>query len=187
MRELKIDISKTNRGKYDVFNQISHDIGFLCPEYKFIKSQVIRDINKGLLPNISSFPFLFKNYCDDPFVDDTFYVAPDFSYKVFITRNFVPELNEFYNTSFSLLRNKEQETYRTIVESHIKYCNNLDHNRNLYVYYNAILNLPFINPECILDIFHKIKKSCININYNQFLIFLEYFRKTYLILYDIEN
>ena len=49
-------------------------------------------------------------------MDDTFYVAPDFSYKVFITRNFVPELNEFYNTSFSLLRNKEQETYRTIVE-----------------------------------------------------------------------
>ena len=38
-----------------------------------------------------------------------------------------------------------------------------------------------------MDIFHKIKKSCIENNYNQFLIFLEYFRKTYLIHYDIEN
>ena len=38
------------------------------------------------------------------------------SYQVFITRNFVPELNEFYTTSFSILRNKEQETYKTIFE-----------------------------------------------------------------------
>ncbi|ORY46692.1 hypothetical protein LY90DRAFT_509246 [Neocallimastix californiae] len=173
-----------------VFNQISQDIGFICPEFKSIKSQIIRDINKQLPPNISSFEeipekhylyitkqnenfmifknqnviifqspfqaFLFKKYCDDLFVDGTFYVAPDFSYQVFITRNFVPELNEFYTTSFSILRNKEQETYKTIFE-------------------------------VIKNIFHKIKKSCIEKNYNQFLIFLEYFRKTYLILYNIEN
>ena len=163
------------------------------------------------------------------------------SYQVFITRNFVPELNEFYTTSFSILRNKEQETYKTIFEViksncditkdngfspknlhcdferaisnaaiivfpdiNIRYCiwhykrslglhknkicyNEVNQNRDLYVYYNAILNLPFINPNYILDIFHKIKKSCIEKNYNQFLIFLEYFRKTYLILYNIEN
>ncbi|KAL6600895.1 hypothetical protein U3516DRAFT_802450 [Neocallimastix sp. 'constans'] len=173
-----------------VFNQISQDIGFICPEFKSIKSQIIRDINKQLPPNISSFEeipekhylyitkqnenfmifknqnviifqspfqaFLFKKYCYDLFVDGTFYVAPDFSYHVFITRNFVPELNEFYTTSFSILRNKEQETYKTIFE-------------------------------VLKNIFHKIKKSCIKKNYNQFLIFLEYFRKTYLILYNIEN
>ncbi|ORY81110.1 hypothetical protein LY90DRAFT_500205 [Neocallimastix californiae] len=258
-----------------VFNQISQDIGFICPEFKSIKSQIIRDINKQLPPNISSFEeipekhylyitkqnenfmifknrnviifqspfqaFLFKKYSDDLFVDGTFYIAPDFSYQIFITRNFVPELNEFYTTSFSILRNKEQETYKTIFEViksncnitkdngfapknlhcdferaisntaiivfpdiTIRYCiwhykqslrhhknkicyNEVNHNRDLYVYYNAILNLPFINPNYILDIFHKIKKSCIENNYNQFLIFLEYFRKTYLIHYDIEN
>ena len=60
--------------------------------------------------------FLFKKYCDNLFVDGTLYVAPYFSYQVFITRNFVPELNEFYTTSFSILRNKEQETYKTIFE-----------------------------------------------------------------------
>ena len=49
-------------------------------------------------------------------MNGTFYVAPDFSYQVFITRNFVPELNEFNTTSFSILRNKEQETYKTIFE-----------------------------------------------------------------------
>jgi len=49
-----------------------------------------------------------------------------------------------------------------------------------------MLNLSFINPNYIL-IFYKIKKSCIENNYNQFLIFFEYFRKLYLILYDTEN
>ena len=69
-----------------------------------------------------------------------------------------------------------------------KICHNeVNHNRDLYVYYNDILNLPFINPNYILDILHKIKKSCIKNSYIQFLIFLEYFRKIYLILYDIEN
>jgi len=38
-----------------VFNQISQDIGFICPEFKSIKSQIIKDINKQLPPNISSF------------------------------------------------------------------------------------------------------------------------------------
>ncbi|KAL6632442.1 hypothetical protein U3516DRAFT_531676, partial [Neocallimastix sp. 'constans'] len=57
----------------------------------------------------------------------------------------------------------------------------------IIIYYNAILNLPFINQNYIWDIFHKIKKSYIKNSYNQFLIFLEYFRKTYFILYDIEN
>ena len=41
-----------------------------------------------------------------------------------------------------------------------KICNNeVDYNRNLYVYYSAILNLSFINPTLyISDIFDKIKK-----------------------------
>ncbi|KAG4107106.1 hypothetical protein H8356DRAFT_921584, partial [Neocallimastix lanati (nom. inval.)] len=65
--------------------------------------------------------------------------------------------------------------------------NEVNHNRDLYVNYNAILNLFIIYLNYILNIFHKIKKSCIENNYNKFLIFLGYFRKAYLILYDIEN
>jgi len=51
-----------------------------------------------------------------------------------------------------------------------KICNNeVDYNRNLYVYYSAILNLSFINPTLyISDIFDKIKKSYIENNYIQF-------------------
>ena len=33
-------------------------------------------------------------------------------------------------------------------------------NNNIYVYYKAILNLPFINPNYIFDIYIKIKRTC---------------------------
>jgi len=42
--------------------------------------------------------------------------APIFSYQVFITRTYVTELNCFYTTSFSLLKNKKQTTYEILFE-----------------------------------------------------------------------
>ena len=47
-------------------------------------------------------------YNDDIFVNDTFYIAPKFSYQVFITRIYIKNLNSFYTTSFSILKIKEQ-------------------------------------------------------------------------------
>ncbi|KAG4097776.1 hypothetical protein H8356DRAFT_1330995 [Neocallimastix lanati (nom. inval.)] len=116
--------------------------------------------------------FLFKKYCDDLIVDGTFYVAPDFSYQVFITRNFVPELNKFYTTSFSKLRNKEHEIYKTIFkviksnsisnaaiivfqDINIRYCIwhykrslGLHKNKIYYIYYNKIRTQePYCNGE----------------------------------------
>ena len=38
-----------------------------------------------------------------------FIFAPIFSYQVFITRTYVTELNCFYTTSFSILKNKKQK------------------------------------------------------------------------------
>ena len=43
--------------------------------------------------------------------------------------------------------------------------------------YKAISNLPFINPECIFDIYVIIKIKSIKNNYCKFLKFLEYFIK----------
>ncbi|KAG4090673.1 hypothetical protein H8356DRAFT_1295509 [Neocallimastix lanati (nom. inval.)] len=50
----------------------------------------------------------------------------------------------------------------------------------------TISNLPFINPECIFDIYVIIKIKSIKNNYCQFLKFLEYFYKTYLVGYDMK-
>ena len=57
---------------------------------------------------------------------------------------------------------------------------------NIFIYYKAISNLPFINPECIFDIYVIIKIKSIKNNYCQFLKFLEYFYKTSLVGYDIK-
>ncbi|KAG4085281.1 hypothetical protein H8356DRAFT_1435474 [Neocallimastix lanati (nom. inval.)] len=42
------------------------------------------------------------------FEDDTFYIEPIFSYQVFITRTYVTELDCFYTTSFSILKNRNK-------------------------------------------------------------------------------
>ena len=62
--------------------------------------------------------------CDDIFADGTFYIAPDFSYQVFITRTYVKALNIFYTTSFSILKNKKQSTYEKLFEEIKKNFNN---------------------------------------------------------------
>ena len=46
---------------------------------------------------------------------------------------------------------------------------------NIYIYYNVILNLLFVNTEYIIGIYSKIK--CETNNNYQFLKFLEYFYK----------
>jgi len=58
---------------------------------------------------------LFREYNDDIFVDGTFFIAPKFSYQIFITRTYVKELDSFY-TTFAILKNIEQETYKILFE-----------------------------------------------------------------------
>ncbi|ORY70743.1 hypothetical protein LY90DRAFT_504076 [Neocallimastix californiae] len=65
--------------------------------------------------------------------------------------------------------------------------NKVEKIKDLYIYYNNISNFPFINPEYIYDIYSKIKSECQEHNYVQFLEFLEYFKKTYLINFETEN
>ncbi|KAL6628876.1 hypothetical protein U3516DRAFT_657683 [Neocallimastix sp. 'constans'] len=179
-----------------LYNKISKEMGLICPEYNSIKSQISRNLNKKLPYNVTTFaeipseseyyktkrgenfmifknsnliifqsPFqakLFREYNDDIFVDGTFFIAPKFSYQVFITRTYAKELDSFYTTSFAILKKKNKK--------HIK----------------SISNLPFINPEYIFDIYVIIKIKSIKNNYCQFLKFLEYFYKTYLIDYDMK-
>ncbi|KAG4103486.1 hypothetical protein H8356DRAFT_928816, partial [Neocallimastix lanati (nom. inval.)] len=59
---------------------------------------------------------LFKEYNDDIFIYGTFFIAPKFSYQIFITKTYAKELESFYTTSFAILKNKEQETYKILFE-----------------------------------------------------------------------
>ncbi|KAG4089038.1 hypothetical protein H8356DRAFT_1432268 [Neocallimastix lanati (nom. inval.)] len=60
-------------------------------------------------------------------------------------------------------------------------------NNDVYIYYKAISNLPFINPNYIFDIYIIIKRICQKKKYNNFLQFLEYFNKNYLLKYNVNN
>jgi len=71
---------------------------------------------------------LFREYNDDIFVDGTFFIAPKFSYQVFITRTYAKELDSFYTTSFAILKNKEQETYKMLFEKLKKNANTCNNN-----------------------------------------------------------
>ena len=63
---------------------------------------------------------LFIQYNDNIFEDGTFYIAPKFSYQVFITRTYVEKINSFYTTSISILKDKKQSTYETLFKKIIK-------------------------------------------------------------------
>ena len=131
-----------------IFNEISRDMGLICPEFNSIRTQIIRSQNKQLPPDITSFkeipeeseyyktengdnfmifknpnliifqsPFqakLFTQCNEDIFSDGTFYIAPKFSYQVFITRTYIKKINSFYTTSISILKDKKQFTYETL-------------------------------------------------------------------------
>ncbi|KAG4104347.1 hypothetical protein H8356DRAFT_980346, partial [Neocallimastix lanati (nom. inval.)] len=107
-------------------------MGLICPEYNSIKSQISRNLNKKLPSNVTTFAEiptkLFKEYNDDIFVDGTFFIAPKFSYQVFITRTYAKELDSFYTTSFAILKNKEQETYKMLFEKLKKNANTCNNN-----------------------------------------------------------
>jgi len=123
-----------------LYNEISQEMGFICPEYITIKSQISRYIKKQLPPDIVTFneipdeseyyinkrnenfmifknsniiifqsPFqteLFIKFNKNIFADGIFYIAPIFSYQVFITRAYVPEIVNFYTTSLLKKKNK---------------------------------------------------------------------------------
>ncbi|KAG4098237.1 hypothetical protein H8356DRAFT_1354763 [Neocallimastix lanati (nom. inval.)] len=102
-----------------LYNKISKKMRFICSEYNSIKSQISRNLNKNYHP---------MEYNDDIFVDGTFFIAPKFSYQIFITRTYAKELDSFYTTSFAILQNKEQEIYKIFKELKKKKANTCNNN-----------------------------------------------------------
>ncbi|KAL6617387.1 hypothetical protein U3516DRAFT_797279 [Neocallimastix sp. 'constans'] len=88
-----------------LYNKISKEMRFICSEYNSIKSQISRNLNKNYHP--------IREYNDDIFVDGTFFIAPKFSYQIFITRNYAKELdtiNKANEISVLIERYKNIET-----------------------------------------------------------------------------
>ncbi|KAG4090430.1 hypothetical protein H8356DRAFT_1431231 [Neocallimastix lanati (nom. inval.)] len=165
-----------------LYNEISKEMGFIypCPEYISVKTLILRSINKKLPSNVTIFneipneseyykternedfmvfkdsdlvifqsPFqakLFKKYNNDIFCG---------CQQVFITRTYVKKLNSFYTTSYAILRNKKKLKKNELCR------NEVNDDEKIFNYYKGISNLPFINPEYIMDIFSLIKTKSI--------------------------
>ncbi|KAG4088971.1 hypothetical protein H8356DRAFT_1346427 [Neocallimastix lanati (nom. inval.)] len=71
-----------------LYNKISKEMRFICSEYNSIKSKISRNLNKNYHP---------IEYNDNIFVDGTFFIAPKFSYQIFITRTYAEELDNKLN------------------------------------------------------------------------------------------
>ncbi|KAL6607430.1 hypothetical protein U3516DRAFT_814574 [Neocallimastix sp. 'constans'] len=173
--EIKKSLIPSDIKSKRIFDKISQEIGYICPEYKTIKTQITRYKNKQLFPYVKTFDEVPNN--KHIFADGTFLIAPTNSYQVFITRTYVTELNCFYTTSILLMTKKNKLCYKEVEDHNI-----------LNTYYKAISNLCFINIEYIPDIFNKIKNTCerYESTCSQFLNFLDYFEKTFLNIYNIK-
>ncbi|KAG4107866.1 hypothetical protein H8356DRAFT_1416254 [Neocallimastix lanati (nom. inval.)] len=180
-----------------IFNAVSQEMGLICPEYSTIRSQIIRNINKQFPPNIKGFddipieseyyktkrnenfmifkntdliifqsPFqayLFSNYHKNIFADGTFYAAPKFSYQ---SNTLITTIN-FHCDFEQGISNAAKKVFPNI---NIKYC----------VWHYKISLEKQKNILC----YHEVKN---NNDYNNFLQFLEYFNKNYLLMYNVNN
>ncbi|KAG4083009.1 hypothetical protein H8356DRAFT_1383049 [Neocallimastix lanati (nom. inval.)] len=187
--EIKKSLIPSDIKSKRIFDKISQEIVYICPEYKTINTQITRYKNKQLFPNIKTFdeapneseyyktirgeyfmifinsniiifqsPFQAKLFIENKhiFADGTFLIAPTNSYQVFITRTYVTELNCFYTTSMSILKNKEQTTYEIlfneIKKKIIKYNSNINFSEKIFHcdFEKGISN-------AVENIFHNIK------------------------------
>ncbi|KAG4089039.1 hypothetical protein H8356DRAFT_1336877 [Neocallimastix lanati (nom. inval.)] len=155
--------SKFEAAKSIVKNKIKHEI-----------SNITRSRRKQLPPDIITFYEILNEskYYKHIFEDGTFYIAPIFSYQIFITRTYVIELICFYITSFSILKNKKHTTYKILFEE----INKNSSKYNSIEITPKIFHFDFekaISNVAKIFFLIKIKRECQEHNYVQFLEFIE--------------
>ncbi|KAG4103269.1 hypothetical protein H8356DRAFT_1362006 [Neocallimastix lanati (nom. inval.)] len=96
-----------------IFNEISQDMGLICPEFNTIRTQIIRSQNKQLRPGITAFEEIpgeseYYKIENDIFTDGTFYIAPKFSYQVKFSNGIVISPINFHCDFEKGISNKEE-------------------------------------------------------------------------------
>ncbi|KAG4098573.1 hypothetical protein H8356DRAFT_1391706 [Neocallimastix lanati (nom. inval.)] len=86
----------------------------ICPEYNAIKFQITRNINKKLPHYVTKEFYEFKKseFNNLPITLEDILFMKYNEDIFFITGIYIKYLNNFYTTSFSILKNKEQATYK---------------------------------------------------------------------------
>ncbi|KAL6631830.1 hypothetical protein U3516DRAFT_736749 [Neocallimastix sp. 'constans'] len=157
-------------------------MGLTCPEFNLIRTYIIRKIpeeseyyktengdnfrifkNPYLIIFQSPIPSkkLFTQYSEDLFADGTFYIAPKFSYQVFITRTYVEKkfleyfkvnyLNKYNENNWNYYNNREHITNLLKKEESLSgndynreeklICIGLDDDEIVELWYNCLIHL----------------------------------------------
>ncbi|KAL6621969.1 hypothetical protein U3516DRAFT_795675 [Neocallimastix sp. 'constans'] len=161
-----------------IFDKISQEIVYICPEYKTIKTQITRYKNKQLFPNVKTFDEVpneseyYKTIIGEYFMifknSNIIIFQSPFQAKLFMENKHI-----FADGTFLIAPTNSYQVFIT---------------RTYVTELNSISNLCFINIEYIPDIFNKIKNTCkrYESTCSQFLNFLDYFEKTFLNIYNIK-
>ncbi|KAG4082708.1 hypothetical protein H8356DRAFT_1437536 [Neocallimastix lanati (nom. inval.)] len=208
--EIKKSLIPSDIKSKRIFDKISQKIGYICPEYKTIKTQITRYKNKQLFPNVKTFDevpneteyyktirgeyfMIFKNsniiIFQSPFQAKLFienkYIFADGTFLIAPTNSYQVFITRTYVTELNCFYTTSMN-----IQCNGKYFSQykLKDHKILNTYYKAISNLRFINIEYIPDIFNKIKNTCkrYESTCSQFLNFLDYFEKTFLNIHNIK-
>ncbi|KAL6600864.1 hypothetical protein U3516DRAFT_761434 [Neocallimastix sp. 'constans'] len=79
-------------------------------------------------------------------------------YQVFITRTYAKELDSFYTTSFAILKNNEQETYKILFEKLKKIANTCNNNIIIAELLNSYLNKLFPTKSSYYELIDKLNE-----------------------------
>ncbi|KAL6613257.1 hypothetical protein U3516DRAFT_798001 [Neocallimastix sp. 'constans'] len=188
--EIKKSLIPSDIKSKRIFDKISQKIGYICPEYKTIKTQITRYKNKQLFPNVKTFDEVpneteyYKTIRGEYFMifknSNIIIFQSPFQAKLFMENKYI-----FADGTFLIAPTNSYQVF--ITRTYVTELNLKDH-KILNTYYKAISNLCFINIEYIPDIFNKIKNTCkrYESTCSQFLNFLDYFEKTFLNIHNIK-
>jgi len=93
-KEIKKNSIPFNIKPKRIFNEISQEMGLICPEYSTVKSQIMRNINKILPPNIS-------NFNEIPNVSEYYKTEKNENFMIFKNHNLIIFQSPFQAKLFS--------------------------------------------------------------------------------------
>ncbi|KAG4093240.1 hypothetical protein H8356DRAFT_1428982 [Neocallimastix lanati (nom. inval.)] len=154
-----------------IFNAVSQEMGLICPEYSTIRSQIIRNTNK-------QFPSNIKSFDDIPIESEYYKTKRNRNFMIFKNTDLIIFQSPFQTYLFSNYHKNIFEDGTYYAAPKFSY--------QLFITRTYVGELNMSNTLITTINFHCDFEQGIS-NYNNFLQFLEYFNKNYLLKYNVNN
>ncbi|KAL6588739.1 hypothetical protein U3516DRAFT_656237 [Neocallimastix sp. 'constans'] len=168
-----------------IFNAVSQEMRLICPEYSTIRSQIIRNINKQFPPNIKSF--------DDIPIESKYYKTKrNENFMIFKNTDLIIFQSPFQAYLFSNYHKNifEDGTFYAALKFSYQLFITRTYVGEFNMFYTTSISILKNKKQSTYEtLFKELKKKiiCQKKKYNNFLQFLEYFNKNYLLKYNVNN